>query len=230
MKFSIIIPVFNEADNIQNCLFSIKKQKYPCEIIIVDGGSTDKTLEIARPFADKTIHSDKGRATQMNKGAQYASGDILLFLHADTLLPNNALELLSQIFKQQSNAWGRFNIELAGQAIILKIIALMMNWRSCFTGIATGDQVIFINKTLFGSVGGYPEIALMEDISLSSTLIKLSRPHCLNATVISSGRLWEQHGMVKTILLMWSMRLRFFLGENPEILRTLYAKGQIWKT
>ncbi|KAF3981197.1 MAG: glycosyltransferase family 2 protein [Methylococcales symbiont of Hymedesmia sp. n. MRB-2018] len=230
MNFSIIIPTLNEADNIQSCLQSVQAQSQPHEIIIVDAGSVDNTLENARPLADKIIRSDKGRATQMNKGAKYASGDILLFLHADTHLPTNALDSLSQLFKQHHNTWGRFNITLTGQHPLLKMIAWFMNWRSCLTGIATGDQVIFVKKSLFEQVNGYAEIALMEDVELCSRLKKISRPHCLKTRVISSGRRWEQYGVVKVVVLMWSIRLRYFFGEAPETLNTLYTKGKLWKT
>ncbi|MFW5443471.1 MAG: TIGR04283 family arsenosugar biosynthesis glycosyltransferase [Methylococcaceae bacterium] len=225
MKFSIIIPTLNEATNIQPCLSALQPLRTQCEIIIVDGGSSDNTVKIANPLADKILISEKGRARQMNTGAQQASGKTLIFLHADTYLPNNALKQISQV----NNGWGRFDIRLEGKSIMLKVIALLMNWRSRLTGIATGDQVIFVNKQLFEKVGGYPEIALMEDISLCSRLKQTSAPLSLKDRVTSSGRRWEQFGLVKTVLLMWSIRLRYFFGENPEILARLYSKGLFWK-
>lgn len=226
MYFSIIIPTYNEADNIQSCLLNLQTFRSQCEVIIVDGGSIDSTIGLATPLTDKVIISTKGRAKQMNAGAQQAKGNMLIFLHADTSLPENALELI----RQTESSWGRFDISLSGKPIMLKVISTFMNWRSRLTGIATGDQVIFVSKPLFDEVGGYPDIALMEDISLCAMLKKISAPHCLKAKVISSGRRWEQFGVFKTILLMWSIRLRYFFGENPDVLANLYSRGVFWKT
>jgi len=223
--FSIIIPALNEANNIQLCLDALQQFRNQVEIIVVDGGSTDHTFEIAEPLVDKIIKSSKGRAKQMNKGASNAAGDMLIFLHADTFLPENALNLI----QQNHLHWGRFDIQLSGNLAMLKVISFFMNWRSRLTGIATGDQVIFVNKHLFDQVGGFPDLALMEDISLCSKLKKISQPICLKEKVISSGRRWEQYGVIKTILLMWSLRLRYFFGENPEVLSTLYSRGLFWK-
>lgn len=222
---SIIIPTLNEEDNIQTCLCALQSLKHQTEIIVVDGGSIDETVEISKPLADKVIVSTTGRAQQMNAGAVLAKGDMLVFLHADTVLPDNAVRLITQA----PNRWGRFDIELKGKPVMLKVVAALMNWRSRLTGIATGDQVIFVKKHLFDSVGGYSNIALMEDINLCSKLKKISFPSCLKAKVESSGRRWEQFGVFKTILLMWSLRLRYFLGENPEILSKLYSRGLFWK-
>ncbi len=222
---SIIIPVLNEGRHIQQCLEALQSLRNQCEIIVVDGGSIDDTVKISKPLADRVIDSVKGRAKQMNAGAEKAKGEMLVFLHADTFLPENTLELLDQL----NQGWGRFNIQLNGKPVMLKVISAFMNWRSRITGIATGDQVIFVNKQLFNIVGGYPDIALMEDISLCAKLKKIKPPICLNAKVVSSGRRWEQFGVLKTILLMWSIRIRYFLGENPETLSVLYSRGLFWK-
>lgn len=247
MTCSIIIPTLNEAANIERCLLALQPLRDRTEIILVDGGSVDNTVELATPYADKILLSDRGRARQMNQGAQQATGDILLFLHADTALPEQALSLIAQAITPQQ-PWGRFDIQLRGDSVCatrrvatalphgtrerelsLNIIAFMMNWRSRFTGICTGDQVLFVTLSAFIAVGGYPEIALMEDITFSRALKKLSRPVCLSAKVTSSARRWQQHGIYKTILLMWSLRLRYWLGANPDLLAELYRTGSLWK-
>lgn len=228
MKFSIVIPTLNEEQTIIDCLTALQPYRDCCEIIIVDGGSTDNTFKLCQPIVDKVVVSERGRALQMNAGANCAAGKVLVFLHADTFLPDHAMDLIAKTIDHQQQ-WGRFDIELIGHDLMLKVIAMFMNWRSRLTGIATGDQVIFVTKQLFESVGCYPEIALMEDIALSKTLKKISRPICLKARVKSSGRRWEQFGVIKTILLMWSLRLRYFFGADPSTLAILYRKGQFWK-
>lgn len=229
MNISIIIPTLNEEQSIVKCLTALKPYRDYCEIIVVDGGSVDNTKPLAKPLCDKLISSAKGRAVQMNAGAENTEGDVLIFLHADTFLPEQALYKIAQNINQHQQ-WGRFDIKLSGNHPMLKVIAWLMNYRSRLTGIATGDQVIFLTKQLFESVGQYPVITLMEDIALCKKLKQISPPICLKAKVISSGRRWEQFGVFKTILLMWSLRLRYFLGEDPQILAYLYHKGAFWKT
>jgi len=227
MKFSIIIPTLNEGKTIQSCLSALQPLRNDCEIIIVDAGSNEQPITTAA-LADKVITSAKGRARQMNIGANHATGDVLIFLHADTCLPEHALQLIEQHIGS-NKVWGRFDIQLSGNHFMFKVIARMMNWRSRLTGIATGDQVIFVTREAFAAVGQYPEIALMEDIALSKALKKISPPICLNAKVTSSGRRWEHYGIYRTILLMWSLRLRYFFGADSELLAELYSRGQLWK-
>ena len=224
MKFSIIIPTLNEEKTIQSCLLALQPLRNECEIIIVDGDSVDNTQILAAPLADIVISSAKGRARQMNNGARQATGDILIFLHADTWLPENALQLIQQEISNVRQ-WGRFDIQLSGNPVMLKVIAQMMNWRSRLTGIATGDQVIFVTRPAFEAAGRYPEINLMEDITLCKALKKTGPPVNLKAKVISSGRRWEYYGIYKTLLLMWSLRLRYFFGADPQVLAFLYANG-----
>jgi glycosyltransferase involved in cell wall biosynthesis len=257
MKFSIIIPTFNESATIQSCLLALQALRDHTEIIVVDGDSDDNTLELAKAYADKVLSSERGRAKQMNHGAEHATGDILLFLHADTELPEHALSLITQQLTAEQ-PWGRFDIQLcsasllvptrcgmqfqraalskflyharkSNELLMLKVIAFMMNWRSRLTGIATGDQVLFVRKTVFKAVGCYPDIALMEDIALSSALKKISPPVCLKVKVKSSARRWQHYGIYKTILLMWSLRLRYWLGQDPQYLAELYRTGRLWK-
>ena len=224
MKFSIIIPVLNEEKTIQSCLSALQPLSNKCEVIIVDGGSADNTCILAAPLANKVITSAIGRAKQMNNGVKHATGDILIFLHADTSLPENALPLIQQKIGNPRQ-WGRFDIQLIGNEFMLKVIAQMMNWRSRLTGIATGDQVIFVTRQAFEEAGQYSEIHLMEDIALCKALKKISQPICLKDKAISSGRRWEQNGIYKTVLLMWSLRLRYYFGADPQKLAFLYNKG-----
>jgi rSAM/selenodomain-associated transferase 2 len=224
MKFSVIIPTLNEEKTIQFCLLALQPLRNDCEIIIADGDSVDNTKILALPLVDKVMASAKGRAKQMNNGASYATGDILIFLHADTRLPENALPLIQQKISSTSQ-WGRFDIQLSGNSFMLKVIAQMMNWRSRLTGIATGDQVIFVMREAFEKAGQYPESNLMEDIALCKALKKISPPICLKDKVISSGRRWEHNGIYRTILLMWSLRLRYFFGTDPQTLAFLYANS-----
>ncbi|MFI3155472.1 MAG: TIGR04283 family arsenosugar biosynthesis glycosyltransferase [Methylococcaceae bacterium] len=228
MKFSIIIPTLNEEKNIAACLIALQPLRGDCEIIIVDAASNQPIANGPHAhLADQIIGSAKGRALQMNIGANHANGDILLFLHADTYLPENALQLIERHLGNKQ--WGRFDIQLSGNHFMLKMIAWMMNRRSRLTGIATGDQVIFVSQAAFAKAGHYPEIALMEDIALSQALKKISPPLCLNAKVTSSGRRWERYGIYRTILLMWCLRLRYFFGSDPQLLAELYSRGQFWK-
>lgn len=221
MRVSVIIPTLNEEFGIVSCLSSIRAQRSHCEVIVVDGGSDDDTVTSSALMADRVIVANQGRARQMNAGANIAQGEILLFLHADTILPDNAIETIGRQLTD-SMVWGRFDIRLSSERPIFKMIAILMNLRSRITGIATGDQAIFVKKSAFDTVGRYPEIALMEDIALSKALKKLSPPLCLNLKAVSSARRWQQHGVVKTILLMWELRIRYFFGSDPNRLARHY--------
>lgn len=228
MDFSIIIPTLNEEKTIAACLSALQPLRSRCELIIADGGSSDNTRLIAAPWADKIIVSASGRALQMNSGAAQAAGNVLIFLHADTYLPEHALQLIERQINQDAQ-WGRFDIQLSGKPIMLKVIARMMNRRSRLTGIATGDQVIFVTREAFGQAGRYPEIGLMEDIALCKALKKIGPPINLKAQVTSSGRRWEQGGVYRTILLMWYLRWRYYWGADPQILAELYRRGGLRK-
>jgi rSAM/selenodomain-associated transferase 2 len=220
-KFSIIIPILNEEANIATVLASLQSlRQQDHEVIIVDGGSSDDTVDIARDGADIIIRSDRGRARQMNAGANLASGDVLLFLHADTRLPENAVELIRQALINKR--WGRFDVRLSGTHPLFRLIEFMMNWRSRISGIATGDQAMFIEKKLFAETGGFAETPLMEDIALSKILKHYSRPACIGVPVLTSSRRWEEYGILKTIVLMWRLRLAYFFGVSPEQLVRRY--------
>lgn len=230
MKISIIIPVLNEAENIKKYLQPLQFiRSLFHEIILVDGGSEDRTLEYAEGLCsegvvDKLCQSPKGRAIQQNFGAKQSSGDVLLFLHGDTCLPQKALESLNKI-RLDDNLWGRFNIRLSSQHWLFRIIEFFMNHRSCLTGIATGDQTIFVRKDLFDKIGGFPEIPLMEDIEVSRLLRKYNRPVCIKDIVISSSRRWENNGILLTILKMWWYRLSYFFGVSADTLVKKYYQN-----
>lgn len=227
---SIIIPVLNEAEGIGKLLVSLQPlRRQGCEIIVCDGGSIDETVTQAAPLADRIVEASRGRAKQMNAGAALAAGNVLLFLHADTFLPENARLLILDGLKRRDAVWGRFDMRLSGRHPLLRLVEALMNVRSSLTGIATGDQAIFVERECFDVVGGYPEIALMEDIALSKRLKRVGRPLCLKEKVISSSRRWENHGIVNTILLMWWLRLRYFFGADPDKLAALYSRGLRWK-
>jgi len=222
VKISIIIPVLNEEaalSRMSSQLRSIRQQGH--EIIVVDGGSADNTLTIAHEVTDSVIISKAGRALQMNNGASIASGDVLLFLHADTLLPDDAMQVISERSRKK-NYWGRFDVRLSGSRYIYRLIEGLMNLRSRITSIATGDQAIFIQRNLFDRVGGFPEIVLMEDIGISRQLKKISRPVCMKQKVVTSSRRWEANGVITTVLLMWKLRLYYFFGVSPDKLSQLY--------
>lgn len=222
MKISIIIPVLNEEINLSRLsshLQPVRQQGH--EVIIVDGGSVDNTLAVAHEVTDRVIVSKAGRALQMNNGADIAAGEVLLFLHADTLLPDNALQIIANSF-QDKNYWGRFNVRLSSNKTIYRLIGGLINLRSRLTSIATGDQAIFIEKNLFDRVAGFPEISLMEDVEISKRLKKIAKPVCLKQKVITSSRRWEAKGVIVTVLLMWKLRLYYFFGMSPDKLKKLY--------
>jgi rSAM/selenodomain-associated transferase 2 len=222
-RLSIVIPVINEADRLDSILQALQPLRTDCELLLVDGGSDDASSIIAAPLVDKVLHSPRGRARQMNGGAARAGADVLLFLHADTRLPDGAVNLILRAIAG-GYLWGRFDVEFDNPRAIFKLIALMMNWRSRLTGIATGDQAIFITNQAFQAVGGFPDIALMEDIAISTSLKRLGKPCCLVDKVVTSARRWLQHGIFKTILLMWRLRLAYFFGSDPDDLATHYYR------
>jgi rSAM/selenodomain-associated transferase 2 len=225
MKLSVIMPVLNEAGGIEEALTSLAPLRARgVEIVVADGGSSDATVALARPLADLVIAAPRGRGVQMNAGAAASGGDVLLFLHADTHLPRDADALMRDGLVRSGCTWGRFDVRIAGAHPLFPVIAAMMNLRSRITGIATGDQAIFITRAAFGA--GFPEIALMEDIAMAKRLKRAGAPLCISSRAVTSGRRWEKHGVMKTILLMWRLRLFYFLGANPARLARSYAPRQ----
>jgi len=223
MRLSIIIPVLNEATVIVQTLSSLQSiRRRGHEVIVVDGGSDDQSSSIAIPFSDKVIHGLRGRSRQMNAGAESSTGEILLFLHVDTLLPNDADRLIIEGMNGRRRLWGRFDVKLSGKHPLLRIIEFLMNWRSRLSYIATGDQGIFVKRELFEKIGGFPEIDLMEDIALCKILKKYGPPLCLWQWITTSSRRWEEKGLFRTVLLMWFLRLAYFFKADPNRLVKLY--------
>jgi rSAM/selenodomain-associated transferase 2 len=225
MRLSIIVPILNEASGLPSMLGSLLEfQRRQCEIILVDGGSKDDSVAIARSAGFKVIHAPRGRAAQMNAGAAQARGDFFLFLHADTELPQGADRAVIEALDHDSRVWGRFDVRIVGSSPMLKVIATMMNRRSSWTGIATGDQAIFMRRSAFRALNGFPAQDLMEDIEFSKRAKYLSLPICLRDQVLTSGRRWEVRGVWKTIFLMWRLRLAYWAGAKPEKLAKIYTQ------
>lgn len=225
-RLSLILPVLNESGVIAAALMRLQPLRARGhEVIVVDGGSHDGTVTVARPLADRVVASPRGRAAQMNSGADIATGEVLLFLHADTTLPADADSLIRLGLRHGGHDWGRFDVRLSGQGAALRVVESCMNLRSRITGIATGDQAMFVRRATFEKIGGFPALALMEDIALSARLKRASRPLCLRESVVSSSRKWEREGAFRTILLMWRLRLAFFLGADPADLARRYYRG-----
>jgi rSAM/selenodomain-associated transferase 2 len=223
-RLTIVVPALDEASIIAATLQALAPLRARgAEVIVVDGGSGDRTAALARPLADRVIAGPHNRGAAMNAGVALGSGDILLFLHADTALPDDADRLIAGALLHR--CWGRFDLRIAGRHPLLALVARMINWRSRLTGIATGDQAIFVARKAFGSVGGFPDLPLMEDIALSQKLKRLCRPVCIAAPAVTSGRRWDHHGLWRTIALMWRLRLAYYLGATPARLALAYRRS-----
>jgi rSAM/selenodomain-associated transferase 2 len=215
--------MLNEAEAIGGTLAALQPLRARgCEVIVADGGSADETVSLARPLADAVVLSEPGRARQQNAGAAAANGDVLLFLHADTRLPMHADLLIADGLRSTGRVWGRFDVRLTGRHPMLRVIERMMGLRSRLSGIATGDQAIFARRDWFHAAGGFPEVPLMEDVALSKALKRLGPPLCLRETVTTSSRRWERRGVWRTMVLMWRLRLDYWLGADPARLADRY--------
>jgi rSAM/selenodomain-associated transferase 2 len=216
-RLSVVVPALNEAGGIRAALEALAPLRARGhEVILVDGGSSDGTVSLAAGLCDLVLVAPRGRALQMNAGARAATGHMLMFLHSDTRLPPGA-----DVLVLSASIWGRFDVQIDGRHPLLKVVAWAMNLRSRLTGIATGDQAIFVRRDAFP---GFPEIALMEDVALSRLLKRRGAPACLRARVVTSGRRWESRGVLRTIFLMWRLRLLYFLGASPEGLARRYDR------
>ena len=226
-RLTIVIPVLDEAAIIVAALQALAPlQARGAEVIVVDGGSSDGTIALARPFADRVIAGPRNRGAALNAGAELGSGDVLVFLHADTTLPDDADRLMAGavLTRTPDRCWGRFDLRIAGRHPLLALVARMINWRSRLTSIASGDQAMFVTRDAFWAAGGFPDLPLMEDIALSHKLKRLSRPYCITAPLVTSGRRWDDHGVVRTIALMWRLRLAYYCGVAPARLALAYSR------
>ena len=218
---AIVVPMLDEAATLPALLVHLAGWRARgCEVVLVDGGSRDDSVAMARAAGLRVVVAERGRARQMNAGAQACGGALLLFLHADTRLPEAADAMVCAALAVQ--AWGRFDVRIDGRPLMLRVVAALMNLRSRLSGIATGDQAIFVRRDVFEAVGGFPDQPLMEDIELSCRLLRVSRPACLRARVRTSGRRWEQRGVWRTIALMWRLRWAYWRGVPAERLAEAY--------
>ncbi|MFT5483780.1 MAG: rSAM/selenodomain-associated transferase 2 [Halieaceae bacterium] len=223
MLWSIVIPVLNEAGRLRACLESLQQFRSQAEIIVVDGHSTDQSLLDIEPLCDQVLASLPGRARQMNQGASIASGDWLLFLHADTRLPDLPTGVSPQLDHPAKHyLWGFFPVAMSNKATRFRVIAWFMNRRSTLTGVATGDQALYVKHDTYRELSGYADVLLMEDVEICKRLRQLSPPLIQPVEVISSARRWEQHGFIRTIFTMWGLRLAYVLGVSPKRLARIY--------
>ena len=222
MRISVILPVLNEEMTIGASLQALLSLM-PDEVIVVDGGSTDRSREICEQSGVEVLTSEPGRARQMNCGAKKARGDVLLFLHADTTLPASGLQDVRAAMRDQDCPGGRFDVEIDGAHWMLKVIARLINYRSRISKVATGDQALFVRRAVFETMGGFQDIPLMEDVAFCRALKRIGPIACLQARVITSGRRWESHGVWRTVIKMWTLKICYLAGVSPRRLKQFYV-------
>jgi rSAM/selenodomain-associated transferase 2 len=225
MRISVVIPVLNEERTIEAALAALRRL-HPDEVIVVDGGSTDRTREICAASDVRALSAPRGRANQMNVGVRAATGDVLLFLHADTRLPDSALDDIRAALRHPACVGGRFDVRLDGGGWLLAVIGALISLRSRLTGIATGDQAIFVRREIFEKLGGYPEIPLMEDIAFTRALKRAGKLACLKSRVVTSARRWQNEGVWRTIVKMWALKSLYLFGVSPARLKRYYGDAR----
>ena len=230
MRLAIVVPVLNEAATIEAALRRLAPLRARgARVIVVDGGSDDETATRAAPLADRVVGAPRGRASQMNAGAQTEEAreaDVLLFLHADTRLPEDADGVVARALADGAHSWGRFDVRLDADGWPLRLIETLMNWRSRATGIATGDQAIFVTRSAFDWLHGFAPLPLMEDVDFCSRAKRLTRPAAPRSRVVTSARRWQRHGVWRTVALMWWLRLSYFFGADPAALARRYRDAR----
>lgn len=230
MRLSIIMPTLNESPAIVSILERLQPLRArDAEVIVVDGGSTDNTASLAATHADAVLTHERGRAAQMNAGARVAHGDVLLFLHADSVLPADAESAIAAALADRRHVWGRFDVNIDGTHPMLRVVAWFMNHRSRLSGVATGDQGIFVTREAFDTAGGFPNQPLMEDVAFCKQMLQTSKPFCVASRITTSGRRWEKHGVWRTIFLMWRLRWNYYRGADPTQLHRLYYREHYGK-
>ena len=225
MRISVIIPILNEAKSIVAMLQALLPLG-PSELFIVDGGSSDGTRAICRQFGVEVLTSPRGRAAQMNYGARRATGDVLLFLHADTRLPPTAFDDIRGALADPRFVGGRFDIQLDGDHWMLRVVGAMISLRSRLSNVGTGDQAIFVRREMFQGMGGFPDIPIMEDVAFCRALKRLGEMACLRSKVITSARRWELDGVWRTIFRMWMLKSLYLMGVSPHRLKRYYSDGR----
>jgi len=223
-RLSVVIPTLNEGETLRATIAAARSSDV--ELVVVDGGSTDGTLAVADELADRVLTSSRGRAIQLNAGARATVGDVLLFLHADTLLPTGYVVAVRTALADPACVGGRFDVTLDADGKAYRVIERLINLRSRLTGIATGDQAMFVQRAVFDALGGFPNLPLMEDLALSRKLKQSGHVAALRARVVSSARRWQRHGVVRTVLLMWLLRAAYYLGVSPLYLARIYSSAR----
>ena len=231
----MIIPALDEEASIARVIRSCREAG-PCEVVVVDGGSRDRTVEIARGEADAVIAAPRGRAAQMNAGAAVARGEVLLFLHADTLLPGRSVPAVLDALQDPEVIGGAFRVRLAASPgagryvrATLGVTGRMIGARAAVSRSYSGDQAIFARAEAFRAVGGFPEIPLMEDVELSRRMRRAGKTVLLPLRVETSGRRWEAWGPLRTVLFMWRLRIGHLLGRTPSRCADAYRRGPALK-
>jgi rSAM/selenodomain-associated transferase 2 len=222
MRISVVIPVLNEEKSIATTLAALAPLK-PHELIIVDGGSSDRTAEICNRLGATVLSSLRGRGLQMNQGARQTTGDVLLFLHADTRLPGSAFGDILRALRNPQCVGGRFDVKLDGAHWMLGVVGAMISLRSRLSRVATGDQAIFVRREIFIELGGYPDIPLMEDVAFAQALKRRGAVACLRSRVVTSARRWEREGIWGTIFKMWMLKSLYLVGISPVRLKRYYG-------
>lgn len=227
-KISIIIPTLNESKNIKATLASTSNSRN-VEVIVVDGGSQDNTVGIAQSCGVKVIPGYQNRACQMNAGAMNATGEILLFLHADTLLPANFDRMIRSTLQQPNTVAGAFSLRINAPQIGLRLVEWGVKWRSKYLQMPYGDQAIFITKDKFNDLGGFPELPIMEDFELIRHLKRLGKITLIGVPVTTSPRRWLKKGILQTTLINQIVIIAYFLGISPQRIRSWYRGEKLIK-